>query len=138
MQEFYWYLMGSDRIEQTFSILRTLQNAGTNFDAVQIEDLTTESQRPEEIYTRRPDLKRNSRRLSGQAFDHLNPRTILGNPINESLVALDKVDLPTCWLEGRRLAKITLRKVLRPWGGVSKPFDYVGVDGCQDDDDVGD
>jgi len=31
MQEFYWYLMGSDRIEQTFSILRTLQNTGTNF-----------------------------------------------------------------------------------------------------------
>ena len=74
MQEFYWYLMGSDRMEQTFSICRTLRNAGTNFDAVQIEDLTTESQRIEEIYTRRPDLKRNSRRLSGRVLDHLNPR----------------------------------------------------------------
>jgi len=37
--------------------LRTLQNAGTDFDAVKIEDLTNESQRIEEIFTRRPDLK---------------------------------------------------------------------------------
>ena len=36
--------------------MRTLRNAGTDFDAVQIEDLTTESQRIEEIFTRRPDL----------------------------------------------------------------------------------
>ena len=138
MQKFYWYLKGSDHIEQIFSILRTLRNTGTNFDAVQIEDLTTESQRIERICTRRPVLKRNSRRLGGRDSDHLNLRTILGNPINESLVALDKVDLRTCWLEGRRMDKITLRKVLRPWGGVSKPFDYVGVAVCQDDDDVGD
>jgi len=30
MEEFYWYLMGSDHMVETFSIYRTLRNAGTN------------------------------------------------------------------------------------------------------------
>jgi len=56
-------------------------------------------------------LRRPSRCLSGPSFDHLNQFSILGNPPNRSLIALEHLSFSNCWVEGRRYATLSLKTV---------------------------
>jgi len=111
MPDFFWYQMRSDRIEQNFSYFRTSRKAESNLDAVMIEELVSESLFLDQIYGSHPEMRRPSRCLSRPSFNHLNPPSILGNPPNLILIALENVSLSNCWVEDRRCTTLSLKIV---------------------------
>ena len=94
LEEYWWYQDSDDREEGMFGMLRTLSH-GSNFDMIQFEERACELMRLEEIYCRRPELRKGSRRLSGPLFDHLNPRSI-----GRACALLGGLSLPNAWLLG--------------------------------------
>eukprot|EP00966_Prymnesium_polylepis_P233866 5409503-Prymnesium_polylepis.1 len=65
-----------DREEGMFGMVRVLEH-GSNFDIVQFEERASELMRLDSSYTRHPDWRKSSRRLSGPMFDHVNPKSII-------------------------------------------------------------
>lgn len=100
---YWWYQDSDDRLENMFGMMRTLEH-GTNFDMVQFEERASALMALEEIYSRSPELRKPSRRLSGQLFDRLNPKTIVakGTSKDYSAACLDNVHLATCWALGAK------------------------------------
>jgi hypothetical protein len=103
-EEYWWYQDADDREEMMFGMLRTLEH-GMNFDMIQFEERANELMRLEEIYCRRPELRKPSRRLSGPLFDHVNPRSI-----GKAAANLAGVSLPNCWLLGSSDAATILQR----------------------------
>jgi hypothetical protein len=98
-EHYWWYQDNDDRLEGMFGMLRTLEH-GTNFDMIQFEERASALMRLEEIYVRRPERRKPSRRISGVYFDHLNPKTIIGKNKDYSPALLSSVQLSTCWVLG--------------------------------------
>jgi hypothetical protein len=133
---YFAYQDGTDLLENCFGVLRSM-GSGNNFDALQIEECLADAMRVGLVYAKRPEWKKNARRLSSVQFDHLNPTNILR--VNEDPVSTMDVSLLTTWLLGSSDATDALRLAVDPahleWKGladngvfIEQPFgQYVGI-----------
>ena len=130
LEHYFPYQDADDRLEGYFGMMRVLQH-GANFDLVQIEDRASALMQLDLIYSRHPEWRKPSRRLSGKLFDHLNPTSILGRSKDYSPVALAQVQLSSCWYLGGVDAKAALSAVLSAaaleWAAIAKE-EYEGAE----------
>ena len=90
-------------LTQLFGILRLLVSSCRGFDLLQMEDRISAACQVREIFERRPELDRSSRKLN-KSFDHWNTASWEG-----CTKTLD-VDLGRCWQIGANQAKTVLRR----------------------------
>ena len=95
---YYIFLDCDDLLEGFFGVLRTMSGTHSNFDMLQLEEKAGAAMQVCEIYTRRPEWDRGSRRLSG-SLDHWNTRSWTG------CVDPSKVNVPQAWAEGMGRAR---------------------------------
>ncbi|EIW77944.1 hypothetical protein CONPUDRAFT_61354 [Coniophora puteana RWD-64-598 SS2] len=103
---FYLVLLGTDRLETLFGILRTMVGSDANLDLLQLILRVTATVEVSNIFSRYPHWDRTPRRLHlpilsrdevpVQNVDHIGPRSFRGDlkPANVTLL--------TCWKAGRR------------------------------------
>ncbi|KAJ6552508.1 hypothetical protein B0H10DRAFT_2446821, partial [Mycena sp. CBHHK59/15] len=104
---FWLILLGTDRLEELFGILRTMIGNDRNLDVLQLVERITGTMEIANIFARYPHWDRPPRRLQLPVLakdgsildcvDHLKPHSWRG----DNLVA--NVTLLTCWNRGRRL-----------------------------------
>ena len=93
---YFWYQDSDDRLEASFGDMRTATH-GQNVSSVEFELRAYEIMRLACLYTLHPEWKRNTRRLAGPLFDHLNPPSILGPSRDTAPVDVTLAPLPSCW-----------------------------------------
>ncbi|PPR05743.1 hypothetical protein CVT26_008496 [Gymnopilus dilepis] len=105
---FWITLLGTDRLEELFGILRTMVGSDANVDVLQLAERLGGTTEVSNIFAKHPEwdraprplkmptLTRSSDDVPGQS-DHLKPASWKGD------VQLDKVTLQTCWRRGRHL-----------------------------------
>lgn len=107
--KFYIILLGTDRIEVFFGLIRTAVGTDMNVDMIQLGSRASGLTEVAIILAEHPEWDRSPRRLnlpvitkdSGDITskaDHINPASWRGN------VEVANVNLQTCWLFGRRNA----------------------------------
>ena len=105
---FWIILLGTDRLEELFGILRTMVGNDVNLDILQLAERISGTTEVANIFAKYPEWDRAPRRLrlplltrnSGEItakYDHIKPGTWVGN------VKLSEVSLQTSWKRGRRL-----------------------------------
>ncbi|KAK1221659.1 hypothetical protein PQX77_015528 [Marasmius sp. AFHP31] len=105
--EFWLILLGMDRLETLFGILRTMVGNDTNLDVYQTACRLAETTEVANILAEHPEWQKTPRRLHlpsldlnenviTERVDHLNPQSWRGN------VWTQPVTLQTCWKRGRR------------------------------------
>jgi hypothetical protein len=105
---FWIILLGTDRLEQLFGILRTMVGNNVNVDIYQLVERLSGTTEVSNILAKYPHWDRGPRRLklptitreSGQLvarYDHITPALWKGD------VKLSNVTLQTCWRRGRRI-----------------------------------
>ncbi|KZV99141.1 hypothetical protein EXIGLDRAFT_606259, partial [Exidia glandulosa HHB12029] len=104
--KFWLILLGTDRLETAFGILRSIVGNDSNVDALQLGTRMSNTAECAEILARFPEWDREPRRLRMAALsatgevskdtDHINPRSWVGD------VAVKTVVLHTCWVRGRQ------------------------------------
>jgi hypothetical protein len=106
---FHIILLGTDRLEQFFGLVRTAVGTDTNVDTVQLGNRASGLTEVAIILAQHPEWDRAPRRLqlpviskdSGEITtkaDHINPASWRGN------VDVANVNLHTCWILGRQKA----------------------------------
>eukprot|EP00966_Prymnesium_polylepis_P279038 6446352-Prymnesium_polylepis.1 len=108
---FFWYQAADDRLEGFFGMDRDLRG-GSNVDMLQFEERASDVMSLAEIFARRPELYKGAKRLSGTAFDHTNPVSILAK--GNAPAALSSVTLPMAWMSGATRAAQLLQPIFRP------------------------
>lgn len=114
---------GSDRLEDSFGVMRTTIPGNSNADQLQLANHMSGATRINQILAEHPEWSRGSRRLNVQPisaaadnmsskYDHLNPKSWQGDL---SVASISRV---TCWNEGRLQAA----KILAEFGH-TVPFD---------------
>ncbi|KAF6746501.1 hypothetical protein DFP72DRAFT_823118 [Ephemerocybe angulata] len=109
---FFIILLGTDRIEIHFGILRTVIGNDCNLDVLQISERAGGVIDIADILATNPDWDRGPRRMNvptlntsspdvPNSADHLSPSFYK----DQSKMALSKVTLQTCWRRGRALAE---------------------------------
>ncbi|KAI0258117.1 hypothetical protein BC834DRAFT_836446, partial [Gloeopeniophorella convolvens] len=103
---FYLILLGTDRLESLFGILRTMVGNDANLDMLQLALRVTGTTEVANILAKHPEWDRAPRRLhlptltrDAQAVhgaDHISPRAWRGSVVPQD------VTLATCWKRGRR------------------------------------
>ncbi|KAJ6453283.1 hypothetical protein C8R47DRAFT_1181269 [Mycena vitilis] len=108
--KFWLILLGTDRLEQLFGILRTMIGNDANCDMLQIRDRLRGTAEVSAILAkypqwdrtprllRMPIMTRDSKELSDRV-DHINPASVRGD------MHVREVTLLTCWKRGRRLVE---------------------------------
>ncbi|KAF9006383.1 hypothetical protein BDZ89DRAFT_1233208 [Hymenopellis radicata] len=129
---FWIILLGTDRLEILFGIVRTMVGNDANLDVLQLGDRITSATEVSAIFAKYPHWDKPPRRLNlpmlskdelliPGSVDHLTPSTWRGN------VDVENVVLLTCWNSGRRLAednphlKAVLARLL-PGANILRPF----------------
>lgn len=108
--EFFLILLGTDRLETLFGILRTMVGNDANLDLVQLSLCLTGTTKMANILAKYPEWDKSPRRLHlpfvtrdsktiPDSADHANPRLWRGSVF----VAL--VTLLTCWKRGRQMVE---------------------------------
>ncbi|KAK7007633.1 hypothetical protein R3P38DRAFT_2553314 [Favolaschia claudopus] len=114
---FWLILLGTDRLEQLFGILRTMIGNDSNLDILQLVERITGTTECANIFAKYPHWDRPLRRLSLPALtrdstalpdkvDHIRPPSWRGN------TAVRDVTLLTCWKRGRRTLEEELPHLL--------------------------
>ncbi|KAK7001931.1 hypothetical protein R3P38DRAFT_3326830 [Favolaschia claudopus] len=114
---FWLILLGTDRLEQLFGILRTMIGNDSNLDMLQLVERITGTTECANIFAKYPHWDRPPRRLSLPALtrdstelpekvDHIRPPSWRGN------TAVRDVTLLTCWKRGRRILEEELPHLL--------------------------
>ncbi|EJD47513.1 hypothetical protein AURDEDRAFT_62190, partial [Auricularia subglabra TFB-10046 SS5] len=103
--DFWLILLGTDRLEAAFGMLRTMVGNDTNADSLQLGTRLSHVAQVANIFSRKPEWDRSPRRIrigamdeSGQMsrdVDHITPTTWRGD------VSLRHVVPHTCWKMGR-------------------------------------
>ncbi|KZW01881.1 hypothetical protein EXIGLDRAFT_590650, partial [Exidia glandulosa HHB12029] len=103
--EFWLVLLGTDRLEDAFGILRTIVGNDANADALQVGTRLSNASQVANIFAAKPEWDRTPRRLkipamddSGEMsrdIDHITPRTWRGD------MSVRPVVPHTCWRLGR-------------------------------------
>ncbi|KAH9177426.1 hypothetical protein EDB89DRAFT_1845132, partial [Lactarius sanguifluus] len=107
---FYLILLGTDRLETFFGLIRTAVGTDANVDMLQLGSRASGLTEVAAILAEHPEWDYGTRRLSLPVFskdtqeftskaDHINPRDWRGN------VSVANVNLHTCWLLGRKQAE---------------------------------
>jgi hypothetical protein len=91
--DFHPFQAGSDRQEQQFAVVRTLTH-DRSVDIGRLQDRLSASAQLCDVYERRPELYRGSRRLSASA-DHINVAS------TKRSRSVEDIDLQGCWGGGR-------------------------------------
>lgn len=108
--EFWLILLGTDRLEELFGILRTMIGNDANLDILQLSGRLTGTTEISNILAKYPHWDRAPRRLKLPAItrdsrklpdkaDHIKPASWRGD------VTIKNVTLSTCWKHGRRLVE---------------------------------
>ena len=108
--EFWIILLGTDRLEELFGILRTMVGNDTNLDLLQLSLRLTGTTEVSTILAKYPQWDRAPRRLNLPALskdglhihsgvDHIKPASWRGN------VKVANVNLQSCWKLGRQMIK---------------------------------
>lgn len=108
--EFWLMLLGTDRLEELFGILRTMVGNDANLDILQLVGRLSGTTEVSNILAKYPHWDRSPRRLKVPAItrdsqelpddaDHIKPASWRGD------VRLKQVTLLTCWKRGRRLVE---------------------------------
>lgn len=108
--DFFLILLGTDRLEIHFGILRTVVGNDANVDILQIAERTGGLLEIADILAKRPNWDRGPRRMQLPALidgsedvppsaDHLSPKHLRGD------YNVDHVTLLTCWRRGRAMAE---------------------------------
>ena len=106
--EFWLILLGTDRLEELFGILRTMVGNDANLDILQLVSRLSGTTEVANILAKYPEWDRSPRRLKLPAIsreskeipdsaDHIKPASWRGN------VKLKDVSLQTSWNRGRRI-----------------------------------
>jgi hypothetical protein len=113
---FWLILLGTDRLEQLFGILRTMIGNDANLDILQLIERLTGSTECANIFAKYPHWDRPPRRLKLPSLardstelpdkaDHIRPASWRGN------TAVKDVTLLTCWRRGRRMLEVELPSI---------------------------
>ncbi|EJD39840.1 hypothetical protein AURDEDRAFT_70847, partial [Auricularia subglabra TFB-10046 SS5] len=108
---FWIILLGTDRLEELFGILRTMVGNDANVDALQLGLRLTGTAEVSTILAKVPHWDRGPRRLRLPALDkdslevhkhvdHIKPSSWRGD------VRTSQVNLQTCWQRGRRMIEV--------------------------------
>jgi hypothetical protein len=108
--KFWLILLGTDRLEELFGILRTMIGNDANCDMLQILDRLRGTTEVSTIFAKYPHWDRAPRRLRLPAMtrdskelsdhlDHIKPASVRGD------MRVQEVTLVTCWKRGRRLVE---------------------------------
>ncbi|PBK59574.1 hypothetical protein ARMSODRAFT_777510 [Armillaria solidipes] len=109
--KFWIILLGTDRLEQLFGILRSIVGNDANLDILQLVIRLTGTTEVANILAKHPEWDRTPRRLrlpaitrdevevSDSKVDHINPASWRGD------VRLSMVSLITCWEVGRSMVE---------------------------------
>ncbi len=133
---FWLVLLGTDRLEELFGIVRTMVGNDANVDVLQLGDRVTNATEVSTIFARYPHWDTPPRRLKLPALtrdgpvihdhvDHLKPASWKGD------VRVSSVDLQTCWSMGRKaveLAHPPLKIILDNMGPAVDMLRPFGVD----------
>ncbi|KAL0061966.1 hypothetical protein AAF712_011175 [Marasmius tenuissimus] len=147
--EFWLVLLGTDRLEIIFGILRTMVGNDANLDVYQAACRLTGTTEVANILATHPEWQRTPRRMKlpsldrnqnvlSERVDHLNPQSWRGD------VHTGIVSLYTCWKRGRRIieekysfaAKILAEAGNDPNITLLAPFGTLLVNATLDPDDV--
>ncbi|KZT31450.1 hypothetical protein SISSUDRAFT_1072627 [Sistotremastrum suecicum HHB10207 ss-3] len=112
--QFHIILLGTDRLESLFGMVRTMTGNDSNADLYQLSHRLSSAAHCSEIFAKHPDWDRSPRRLhlprwTGPGrltsdMDHLNPASWIGN------VWVSNVSLITEWRRGSDTAETKLRQ----------------------------
>jgi len=105
--KFWIIVIGTDRLEDKFGIVRVMTGNDTSVDVLQLGIRLTGTTEVSAIFVQHPEWDRSPRRLKLPALskdgldihkgvDHINPASWRGN------VEVANVNLQTCWMLGRR------------------------------------
>jgi hypothetical protein len=105
--KFWIIVIGTDRLEDKFGIVRVMTGNDTSVDVLQLGIRLTGTTEVSAIFAQHPEWDRSPRRLKLPALskdsldihkgvDHINPASWRGN------VEVSNVNLQTCWMLGRR------------------------------------
>ncbi|KAK0451744.1 hypothetical protein EV421DRAFT_1060672 [Armillaria borealis] len=133
---FWLVLLGTDRLEELFGIVRTMVGNDANVDVLQLGDRVTNATEVSTIFALYPHWDTPPRRLKlppltrdgpviHDRVDHLKPASWKGD------VRVSSVDLQTCWSMGRRaveLAHPPLKIILDNMGPAVDMLRPFGVD----------
>ena len=108
--KFWIILLGTDRLESTFGLVRSMVGNDSNVDALQISTRLSHAVECLNIFEKHPEWDRGARRLKLPAIedangdilakvDHINPSSWKGD------VSLSHVSLVTSWNAGRNLVE---------------------------------
>ena len=111
---FYLILLGTDRLEELFGILRTMVGTDASLDILQLVLRLGGTTEVSGILAQHPEWDRSPRRLNLPALskdgldvhkgvDHIKPSSWRGD------VAVSSANLKTCWLAGRQEVKSLAR-----------------------------
>ncbi|TFK70649.1 hypothetical protein BDN72DRAFT_870211 [Pluteus cervinus] len=92
---FWITLLGTDRLEELFGILRTMVGNDANLDILQLVSRITSTTEVSNIFAKYPEWDRAPR----HSADHIKPRSWRGN------VGVREVTLQTAWRRGRTLVE---------------------------------
>jgi hypothetical protein len=110
---FYLILLGTDRLETFFGLIRTAVGTDANVDMLQLGSCASGLTEVVAILAEHPEWDYGTRRLALPVFseeateftskaDHINPKDWRGN------VSVANVNLHTCWLLGRKQAEVLI------------------------------
>ncbi|KAJ7191493.1 hypothetical protein GGX14DRAFT_381107, partial [Mycena pura] len=145
--KFFIILLGTDRLEELFGLLRTMIGNDANCDVVQLLDRLRSTIEVSAIFAKYPHWDRTPRRLRLPAMtrdckvlsdrsDHIKPSLVRGD------MRVQEVTLLTCWNTGRRLVENECPWVAEILAGIEKipgvdilsPFGRMVFDNLDADD----
>ncbi|KAJ7604917.1 hypothetical protein FB45DRAFT_1149799, partial [Roridomyces roridus] len=146
--EFFLILLGTDRLETLFGLIRTIIGADANCDVYQLANRASNVTEVSVILGLRPHWDRGPRRLKlpaiineqgevGTKADHVSPTSWLGD------VHVANVGLHACWMDGREVAEeflpeakpLLARCDRNPSVNILSPFGHILV-GAPDAEDA--
>ncbi|KAJ7055250.1 hypothetical protein C8F01DRAFT_1234702 [Mycena amicta] len=125
---FYLVLLGTDRLEELFGILRTMVGNDRNVDVLQLAERITGCTEVANILALHPEWDSRTRRLKlpamtrdstdlHQRIDHIMPPSWRGDVSNAS------VNLLSCWNRGRRMIETECPSIKSHFDALSKAGD---------------
>lgn len=102
VEDFYWFLNTSKKIEEFFGIMRSFAGGNLNFDCLELRNRAGDAATCDWIYGQHPEWKEPSRRLTN-SIDRKNVRSWRGD------TKVANVNEVACWNMGRDQALEILR-----------------------------
>lgn len=148
--EFHIILLGTDRLESSFGVLRTITGNNSNVDMLQMSTRLSHTTECANILARHPEWDRSPRRLrlptleglkrASHEVDHVNVASWKGD------VSLKDIVLLTCWNAGAELAAqndAAMKRRIEGWASddsinILAPLGVLmaKLDGTAEDDDT--